>query len=510
MTAPARPTPFSVPFATSAGAGYITLAGGGLDLPIASQLSIEPGAASYTDGFPPLAFLPVEAGGVPPWGADFNAVLQDITKAQQWVQIGGTPVYSSAFASSIGGYPVGAIVQSVDGTGWWRNTLDGNASNPDGGGSNWLPHYFYGTAAVTVAGANITLSASQYCRPMIILTGTLTANVRITFPAIVGQWIVSNRASLGSYAVTAKAAGSGTGALTIVAGDQGVWCDGTDLRSTFGASYTPASALGGLYGFKSGLSIVVTTDTTVQVTLASGVLTDGAGNYVPLNALSQTVSTTGTGAGHLDTGSVTNNTWYFVYAIAKADGTQSAILSTSSSAPTLPSGYLYYELLGAVKTQIPGGTALVRTAQYGNKTTYRVTPSSQTQTLPKMVTGHAGDVEAGNYAPVAVSNFVPTAIASEIGLTLWTQNGGIVIVAPSSNYAGDGTDDGNGGVYINANNPPYHTCNSQATSSDIGPGAGLYLGSNVWMPLESNNIYWASSDISKTNSIFCTGWVSNL
>ena len=37
------------------------------------------GAASYTDGFPPLNFTPVAAGGVPPYGADMNGILKQMT-----------------------------------------------------------------------------------------------------------------------------------------------------------------------------------------------------------------------------------------------------------------------------------------------------------------------------------------------------------------------------------------------------------------------------------------------
>lgn len=71
----------------------------------------------------------------------------------------------------------------------------------------------------------------------------------------------------------------------------------------------------------------------------------------PFKALSvnETVDiTAGVGAGGIDAGSEASSTWYFLWLIAKADGTVDAILSLSSSAPALPAGYIYQALVGAV------------------------------------------------------------------------------------------------------------------------------------------------------------------
>ncbi|KAA1174648.1 hypothetical protein FP026_29625, partial [Rhizobium tropici] len=73
MKASDIPVKFPIPFAASAGGGYIRA------IPQASQIGITNGAASLTDGFPPLTFLPVGAGGTPPWGQDFNGILNEIT-----------------------------------------------------------------------------------------------------------------------------------------------------------------------------------------------------------------------------------------------------------------------------------------------------------------------------------------------------------------------------------------------------------------------------------------------
>lgn len=203
MQASQSPSAFVAPFANSAGAGFIRT------IPANSQIGITAGAASLHDGFPPVCFVPVAAGGTPPWGQDTNGILNQITAGVQWTQVGGTPVYNSTFATAIGGYPNGAILQSADGTGFWRSTTDNNTSNPDSGGANWLPMFFSTSASVALSNATVTLSAAQYSKPIIVLTGTLTANVVLVFPSFVQEWSVIN-ATIGPFGVFASTVG-GTG-----------------------------------------------------------------------------------------------------------------------------------------------------------------------------------------------------------------------------------------------------------------------------------------------------------
>jgi hypothetical protein len=270
MLASQVPSSFPIPFANSAGAGFIRA------IPQASQIGIQNGAASLTDGFPPLTFLAVTAGGVPPFGEDFNGLLNQITAGVQWFQVGGSPTYNAPYAISIGGYPNGAVLQSGDGTGLWRSTVDNNTTDPDAsaasftgsisgttltvtavasgtvqvgqvlsgtgitsgtlitalgtgtggngtytvqtsqtvssttitatGGANWLPVVFYGAAPVALTNANVTLTSAQYSKPIIIFTGTLTGNVQVTFPGNVQDWYVVNQTT-GAFTLSAVVSG---------------------------------------------------------------------------------------------------------------------------------------------------------------------------------------------------------------------------------------------------------------------------------------------------------------
>lgn len=107
-------------------------------IPVASQIGITPGAASLTDGFPPLTMTPIASGGVPPSGADMNGILYEISAHIKWMNAGGSYPYDAAFSTAIGGCPLGALLLKADGSGFWLSTVDGNTSDPDAAGAGWL------------------------------------------------------------------------------------------------------------------------------------------------------------------------------------------------------------------------------------------------------------------------------------------------------------------------------------------------------------------------------------
>lgn len=67
-----------------------------------------------------------------------------------------------------------------------------------------------------------------------------------------------------------------------------------------------------------------------------------------------TIDITASGLLGLDTGSEASSTWYYLWAIAKADGTVSAILSASSTSPTMPAGYTLKRLVSMVRNNSSG------------------------------------------------------------------------------------------------------------------------------------------------------------
>lgn len=216
------PAKIQVPFAST---------GAKRTIPIPSQIGITPGAASYTDGFPPLTMQAIAAGGIPPAGQDFNGLFNATTLIQQWQSAGGSFAYDATWSTANNGYPKGAVLSRADGTGFWFNTTDNNTADPDGATpTGWVPEWQYGITAITgLTNANVTLSSLQYGRPIITLAGTLTGNVQIIFPTVLEQWLIVNNTT-GAFSVTAKTA-AGTGQVIPQGGQTQVWGDGTNLNS---------------------------------------------------------------------------------------------------------------------------------------------------------------------------------------------------------------------------------------------------------------------------------------
>ena len=160
------PTKIQLPFAKNAGGAYIRT------VPVASQIGILAGAASYNDGFPPLNTVPPSAGGVNPSIQDMNGILNELSALLQWYSAGGPISYDATFQTEIGGYPKGALVQSAVLVGViWQSTTENNVTNPDTGGAGWI-QAFAPPAGSVFAYAGTTLPAGYLNVP---LTPTLVS-----------------------------------------------------------------------------------------------------------------------------------------------------------------------------------------------------------------------------------------------------------------------------------------------------------------------------------------------
>jgi hypothetical protein len=224
------PTKIPLPFAYGAGGGYINT------IPATSQIGITNGKASLVDGFPPLTFTPITAGGVPPFGSDMNGILNEITAIQQWQEAGGFFPFDATFATTIGGYPKGAILQSSTQAGLWVSTIENNTNNPDTTGTGWTSFAFEGTQAITISGTTTALTNLQSAYPVLVVSGTLTANSTITIPAQVGEWIVVNNTG-GAYTLTFRTV-SGTGVTVAQGYSTYTYGDGTNIYLANSAAVT--------------------------------------------------------------------------------------------------------------------------------------------------------------------------------------------------------------------------------------------------------------------------------
>lgn len=187
------------------------------------------GRASLNDGFPPPTRQALIDGGIPPNGLDMNGILWLATAINRWQSAGGFFAYDSAFATdtNVNGYPKGAMLVRSDGTGFWVSTTDDNTTDPDAGGAGWQPVNNIGIHSVSMTGSDVTLTAAQAAKDLIVISGTLSANVNLILPTTVKSWIITNNTT-GAYTITCKTA-SGTGGLITQGTSRVFYGDGTNL-----------------------------------------------------------------------------------------------------------------------------------------------------------------------------------------------------------------------------------------------------------------------------------------
>lgn len=254
--------------------------------------------------------------------------------------------------------------------------------------------------------------------------------------------------------------------------------DGTDM-----VVLNPLSlAASGVQGtFKNLQASATGLNASVSVTVDEITLENASNAYQTLRNVSLTINSGGAGANGLDTGTLAANNWYSVWVIWNGT-TTAGLLSTSATAPTMPSGYTHKARVGWVRTDGTGNKYPLAFKQWGRRVQYVVGSGTNLTALPAIASG-----TATLWTSVGVSNFVPTT-ASAINVTANNTNASqVTCVAPNSNY---GT----------------------ATSATVPPPICLYgytanSSTSGWMVLESANIYWTAGAAS---SLMASGWEDNL
>jgi hypothetical protein len=181
-----------LPFASAAGPTYSR------QIPVASQQSIQAGAASFTDGFPPDTFIPPPGGGTPPFGKDFNGLSNQVTAWSRWQAAGGPVYYDGTFATdpNVNGYPKGAMLAATGTPGrFWISTVDGNTTDPDAGGANWQ---LFPRTTISNLAAGHTVVASDH-----LLQFRATASINLALPLSTtlfngfGFWVYATNGAVG-------------------------------------------------------------------------------------------------------------------------------------------------------------------------------------------------------------------------------------------------------------------------------------------------------------------------
>lgn len=219
--------------------------------------------ASYNSGFPLITMTLKSAGGLPPKGQDVNQILYELSSLGRWGSSGALNAFDSAFATSIGGYPSGALVISDDLTKIYISTIDANTNNPNSSATGW-------SNFVTYLG----------------LTGGLGANI---VGRLIGVKVITTSQtytpSTGTKAIIAEVmggggGGQGAGSVRVVGGGGGSGAYVKALITSLASSYAITIGSGGIgststaAGQQSNPGGTTTFGTIITCTGGSGGISD--------------------------------------------------------------------------------------------------------------------------------------------------------------------------------------------------------------------------------------------
>lgn len=381
--------------------------------------------------------------------------------------------------------------------GWYALDSSGNSKGLGGGGSSV-------TFPITPSQGGTGLTTIPAHAVMI---GEGTANVALVGPGSSGLPLVGGGAGADPSFAALTVPGGGTGLTTATAhgvlignGTSAMSVTGTgtagQVLTSNGPSADPtfqAAAGGGgtppcvsdmynLYILNN--TVTPTSKLDLQVGLNGGaweaIVEDTSSPPLALRARSTSTITIdcGTvGANGIDAGALAASTWYYVWVIAKSDGTTAGLVSTSSSAPTMPVGYTYKALVGAWRTN---GSSQLQTQYQRNR--FVLIPSTN------VFTNQAAGA-ANTYQSQSIASIVPPTAAGIIGrLGISATTGGSQIV-----IAADANASGAQMLFVNV---------SSAQLLDSYANGG-----NFALTLETaQTVYWKAFGTSAVNRFDISGW----
>lgn len=320
------------------------------------------GQTAYSTGFTITNFTPIASGGIPPWGADMNGLLNAATLAQIYLQAGYVYPFNATFSSGVGGYPNGARVAYANGLGTWISTADSNTTNPDtSANANWVPSPVNrGVSTVTgITGGTVTLTKNELGAPLILLEGALTSNATVVLGLPVGATYTIQNLTTGAFTLTVGGTTGSTITLTQgSANGQTCYCDGMNW-------YTSSFSGAGIYLPIAGTAVAANKLATARTISATGAVVwsvtfDGSANV----SAAATLGTSGVTAGTY--GSSTQVPQFTVGTDGRITGVTNVTVSVTS----------VFGRTGAVVLTTADVTALGALIQTSLQATSAVTPAT--------------------------------------------------------------------------------------------------------------------------------------
>lgn len=227
-----------------------------------------------------------------------------------------------------------------------------------------------------------------------------------------------------------------------------------------------AGSLTSIAGFIHGCGLVYVSDTTVTVSTGLALDSTNVEEILQDNG-SLVIDITTSGAGGLDTGSKTSDTWYAVHVIWDTNSINpvSAIFSLSPTSPTLPSGYTHFRRIGWVRNDATD--VIIRFLQEGSgleRTNYYTNIAGQRFVAVGITSGI-------DFTPIDCSSLVPTtATTTQFNVEAI---GGAVGPLQQFIFFAD-----------NAAGIPYHKISYHGTLTGAG---STYM---TWMPVSASQVIY--------------------
>lgn len=398
-------------------------------------------------------FVLKTSGGTTIWTRDGISGINDTNITQdQWVASGLTPTYVSATSFTLAGdqtstFTVGRRLKTTNSGGTVYSRISASA--------------YAASTTVTVVNDSGTLDSGLSAVSYGLLTpeNTSLPDARVNTFAIADNSDPTKRIAFQASGLTTAT----TRTMTP-----------PDADTKIGPSVIAA-----------GRNIVsrtnaATPNSKIDITADELLLKDSNSGAFLAASVSVTIDITASGANGLDTGAEAGDTWYYGWVIAKADGTIAGLLSTSSTAPTMPSGYTFKALATAVRNN--GSSNFVAYRQAGNEAFYYAGQNALNTNAPATV-----------QQTLSLAAYVP-AIATEAFLEMNVSVGA-----------------GGGGAVSHDMNWGFVTGNV-AFRSRITCQTGLNDGESdhIHMPVISQQIFWYMSNntnvASETLHIYVNGF----
>lgn len=163
----------------------------------------------------------------------------------------------------------------------------------------------------------------------------------------------------------------------------------------------------------SGLALSATgTNASVAIAANELLLRGADGSPHLVSGVSLSLNTAGTGANGLDTGTLAASTWYAVWVISNGT-TTATLLSLSSTAPTMPSGYTHKARVGWIRTDSTANKHPARFTQFGRRVDYAPATGTNLTAYPTLFSGSTS-------GPASLASFIPATAGVVRGLVQYS------------------------------------------------------------------------------------------